>query len=301
MDTNPEELVFGRVGATKTSVLTGRPALAYAMGERVSFVSVPSFPAGDIVVLDTRTLQRASYFHFDDTAKFGDPLGTVLGDKYLFWMTSRGTGRANLATGEVNERFAPSMLCNGSCVIDKDLLCLAGGRIQLLDQETGETRALDNGGALQLDASCSPQRSRVVWVDFRDPPGRSASFSGQRMGGEIYVYDSAQRGVTRLTHDSPASPITKAYPAIGTDVVVWIEPCAACEKGFADEGALFSAPSALVRLELTSNRKCRLEGRKLGGYSSLHGHHLYTYWTDDTDQYLIDLDLDNPELDWVCA
>ena len=298
-DTNPNELLFAAVGSTETTVIAEAPAQADVADERIAFLSVPYFPAGDIVVLDTRSMQRTTYFHFDDAEVVGDSLGLVLGDKYVFWMTTHGTWRANLESGEVTSQFAPSLLCDGSCVMGGDLLCL-DGRIRLIDQETGEQRALDNGGALQLDAGCSPDRGRVAWIDFRDPPGRSSTFSGQRIGGEVYLYDSATQSVTRLTHDSPASPITKAYAAVGTDLVVWIEPCAACPKSFSDQGVFFDTPFALVRLELASNRKCRLEGRNIGDYSSLHGHDLYAYWTDGSNEYLVVLDLDNPELDWVC-
>ena len=43
-----------------------------------------------------------------------------------------------------------------------------------------------------------------------------------------------------------------------------------------------------------------MDGLVAGAYPSLHGHHLYGYWNDGKNRYLVDVDLDDPGLNWVC-
>jgi hypothetical protein len=64
---------------------------------------------------------------------------------------------------------------------------------------------------------------------------------------------------------------------------------------------LYAGANVLVHLDLKTGKKCRLPGRG-GSRSSLHGHHLYSYWLNpaDNEVYLTELDLDHPELPWIC-
>lgn len=300
VDTNPQELFFAKLGSDQTRVLKGAQAMAFMEGTRISFLSVPNYPQTDVMVLDTGTGVLAPYTHFDADVS-GAPVGTMLSDRYLFWMTNRGTGRADLKTGAVVDRFTGPLLCDGGCVVGDKLFCLNNDRIQIIDVESGASTALDDGGALQLNATCAPDRSRLAWVDFRDPPGKDSGFFANRVGGEIYSYDTRAKTTVRLTHDSPDAPITKVYATAGTDLVVWSEPCAACEKNPYEVSTLLDSQLDLVRLDLDSRRKCRLVGRRITGYGSLHGHHLYAYWNDGgVNMYVVDLDLDHPDLPWVC-
>jgi hypothetical protein len=72
-------------------------------------------------------------------------------------MREGATSRANLQAGEVTQNFAPTMQCGG-CAIAGKLLCLDGERLVTVDQETGARAALDDGGALQFQGTCSTDR-----------------------------------------------------------------------------------------------------------------------------------------------
>lgn len=301
-DTNTTELLYADLGSNTTQVVRDGAALIYREGSLISYVSVPDWPVGDIVVLDTATRRRTTYFHFEDGQAYGSPFETLLSDEYLFWMRRSATSRANLRTGEVTQQFSAGMQCDSGCAAGGKILCLDGSRIIAVDQQTGSSAYLDDSAALQFHATCSADRKRMAWVDFRDPPGQTSSYFGAHIGGEIYVYDVDTEMVRRLTHDSPGQPITKSGVGIGADLAVWFEPCLDCKKNFDLDHAqdFWDTPVALVRLELATNRRCRLDRRTMGGHLSLHGHHVYGYWTDTVNQYLVDLDLDEPSLPWIC-
>jgi hypothetical protein len=72
-------------------------------------------------------------------------------------------------------------------------------------RQAAAARKLDDGGALQLDVGCDPEGQRAVWVDFRDPPSRESTFSGKRVGGDIYLYAASTKKVTRLTTEGAST------------------------------------------------------------------------------------------------
>jgi hypothetical protein len=296
-DSGPKSLYLARVGSNETRNVSSGVLPAF-YGNAFSYL-VNTFPSGDIAVYDITKAKTTPYFHFDDNTKFGS-VQTFLSDKYVFWSYSGGVGKADLRTGEVTKFYKRELQCDATCFHGNDLVCGENARrVQLIDQNSGTARPLDDGGAMQAESSCRPDATGIVWVDYRDPPGQSSTLDA-RSGGEIYLYDFGAGATKRLTHDSPARPIPKAYPAIDSDLATWLEPCASCASTYTDEGQFYSAMSTLVRFKLATGERCRLENVTYGVWPSLHGHHLYSYWSSPEGRFLVDVDLDDAQLAWKC-
>jgi hypothetical protein len=296
-------LFYSRVGATETELLRGGESSAFPHleGSLMSYAFF-TWPAGDIVVYDFGTRRHTPYFHFDDQVSYG-LYQTIVSDKYVFWTHAGGTGRATLATGEATPAFMSETPCHRACIFGNSIVCGSDSteRMELIDQDTGMHALVDDGGAMQLQSGCSPDRQKVAWIDFRDPPGRTSTYFGARVGGEVYMRELASGQTRRLTHDSPASPVTKGWAAVGDDLAFWIEPCETCEKNFEFQQTFYAAATTLVKLDLVSGRRCRLEMTPYGGYMSVHGHHLYAYHPHlDRNLYLVDVDVDHPAIPWKC-
>lgn len=296
-DTSFEELMVRRPGENEVLVVTQSSAQSYLEGDLLGYTFVDDFPRLDMVVLDTKTHQAKTYFH-TDRGDLYQSRGNVLTDKYFFWAHGGSTTRANLTTGELTD-FGGALDCDRGCFGAGSIYC-GLGTVYRFDPETLFGTPVDDGGAAQMDPTCSPDRKRMAWVDFRDPPGQVSSYLGAHIGGEIYVHEFDTGATTRLTFDSPDNPITKSTAAIGTDVAAWMEPCAACEKNFDGFTEWNASPKAIVRLDLTTMKRCRYERERTGGYFAVNGHHLYTYWNDLVHEYLIDIDMDDPAVPWVC-
>lgn len=297
VDTNSNELMIRRFDSNEIMVIAQRSAQAYAEGNRIAFTFVNEFPLLDMMVLDTTTWHLQSYFHTSKGDEYG-PTANLLTDKYFLWAHGGRTTRANLATGEMVD-FSGVLYCDRGCFGAGAIYCLLGS-VERINPETFE-RTKISGDALDVDAACSPDRKRIAWVDFRDPPGHTSSHYGARIGGEIYVHEFETGETKRLTFDSPANPIAKSTVGVGSDVVVWLEPCASCPKSFESAQEYFAEANTIVRLDIPSGKKCRYERERTGGYFSVHGHHLHAYWSGPlTPQYLIDIDMDDPGIPWVC-
>jgi hypothetical protein len=135
---------------------------------------------------------------------------------------------------------------------------------------------------------------------FRDPPGPASTYTGRRTGSDIYLYEARSNETRRLTFDVPARSVPKAFAAAGDDLVVWLEPCEGCGDDFPTAQEFYATASVLVKFSLADGTRCRLHDAPYGGSVSVHGHHLYSYWTDNEEQYLVDVDLDHPDILWAC-
>jgi hypothetical protein len=110
-------------------------------------------------------------------------------------------------------------------------------------------------------------------------------------------------GVThRLAFDSPSDPMGKVDPAVGKAIAVWSEPDDGAPRNPPELSTLYNASGTLAKLDLKTGERCRLHRSMPIGHKLVYGHHMYAVWLDrqDNKDYLIDLDLDNPGLQWTC-
>lgn len=307
-DTGRGWLMYAAVGSDETLLLrqgiygddnpSDNPALAMMNGRHLAYTSV-TWPNATITVYDRVTKLHSSYFDYNQ-----ETLGVfqlLLGPEHVFWLYPGGTGSAALATGEVVE-FPDRFACKRACVMEGRIVCAneASVRIDAIDATTLKREPIDDGGAMQIESGCSPDGKRMVWVDYRDPPGPEALLSGRRVGGEIYMYDAVSDRTSRLTHDLPVRSVPKTRPTVGTELAVWRETCATCPESYRYAQEFYALARDLIKYDLETGERCRFSDVRFGGWMSLHGRHLYAYWTDDLEQYLVDLDLDSPEIPWAC-
>jgi hypothetical protein len=303
-DTNVATLHYADIGGTTTHVIAARAegvvgfVQPYIHGSFISYLA-SDYPKGVVELMNLTTGEMKSVYSYDD----GDHpiVFTAVNDRYAFWyQDGRGLMARNLTTGELRVLSFGVFSCHGLCATPTALICgQVAERILRIDQETGEETTLDDGGALQVDSNCSPDRRRVAWVDYRDPPGPGSTYDFHRNGGEIYMKDLESNVTTRLTFDSPNDPRGKYGPAVDGDTVVWMEPCPTCDPNPQSMQAL-AASTTLVRFDLAIGKKCRTE--MVIGSPSLHGRHLYGYWLDksENETRLVDIDLDDPGIEWSC-
>jgi hypothetical protein len=297
-DTTAKELMVRRVGDKDVSVINQTCSFPHFEGNSLACTFAKDFPLLEMAVVDLKTWQAQTYFRIENGAE-DRANGNVLTDRYLYWTHMGWTTRADRKTGAIKD-FAGSLLCDWGCFSGGSIYCNLG-KAYRLDPETLEGVAISPSTAAQISGACTADRKRFVWVDFRDPPGPGSHSAGPRVGGEVYTYEFATGETKRLTFDSPDAPVTKDYAAIGDDVAVWIEACATCPKSFPNESAWIATPKAFVRLDLATKKRCRYEMERTGAFLHVYGRHLYTYWNDaTTGLYVIDIDMDDPAVPWVC-
>jgi hypothetical protein len=303
----PTGLCFSKVGSTTTLVMADGPGSQLEQSVWADYVSyVRNFGPGDGQVEVTSLITGETKIAFRYTpATAGDYSvnWTILNSKYVFWEL-KGLTALNLQTGEVH-LVGPA--CGAYWATETGVIC-AGGELATIDPETNTYSVIDSGGELQTDSNISPDRQKLVWVDYRDPPGPGSTGLFKRNGGEIYLRDLSAGTTKRLTFDSPDNPRGKIQPAVGTDVVVWNEvPLSQADLNPTDGQVLYAAADALAKLDLTTGERCQYDAGQnpipLFGYKSVHGHHAYGQWFDLPTQktWLVDLDLDDPALNWQCT
>jgi hypothetical protein len=293
-----DETLLLRQGVYEGDNPRDNPVFAVMDERHLAYASL-TWPNATVTVYDRIAKLHSSYFDYDQ-----ERLGVfqlLLGQEHVFWLYPGGAGSAELATGKVTE-FPERMSCKRACAMGTRLVCAneATNRIEAIEPETLKRAPVDDGDALQIESGCFPDAERMVWVDYRDPPGPESTLSGRRVGGEIYLYEAASNKTRRLTNDLPARSVPKTRPAVGTDLVVWREACAECSESFEFSQEFYALARDLIKYDLETGERCRLADVNYGGWMSVHGHHLYAYWTDGLEQYLVDLDLDDAALPWVC-
>lgn len=274
-------------------------------GHRVAYARMQGTDGWvEVVDLDTKQVRTFSHSTRVDTAADLGILHVGLNDKYVFWMKDHeGLFRADLASGEIRRLNSTSDECDRFCTTNQGLVCgsVAAVRVMHIDQDTGVSKPLSEGGSLQVDARCSNDRKRVVWVDYRDAPTQSLSYDTFLSGGEIYMYDLETGDTARVSHDSPAQPHGKIRPSVDGNRVVWLEQSEALDPNPTSPQQLYLG-STVVLHDIGTGRRCRLENSPLQSRVSLHGTDLYGYWDNPVDGHLwlAAIDLTNPSYVWKC-
>lgn len=258
----------------------------------------------EVVDLDTQKVRI--YAHVTRVVDAFD-LGIMhvgLNSKYVFWIQDhKGLFRADLKTGEIRQLNQLADECDRFCATDRGMVCgsISKLRVLLLDQETGDPRPIDDGGAEQVDARCSRDRKRVVWIDYRDPPGQTSSYDGYRNAGEVYMHDFDSGETRRLTHDSPSNLRGKVRPSIDGDRVIWLEQDDGWPPNPTEPQQLYEG-NTIALFDITTQRRCRLGKQPLQSRLSLHGNEVYGYWLDAPINkfQLAAIDLTHPSFSWAC-
>ncbi len=300
-------LVFASLGLGTTSVIpngdTGDVTRPSMWGDHVAALRSRGGGDGQVEIVSLTTGERKIAFEYspEDAGNFNaDEI--ALGPHHVYFHY-KGLESFNLDTGELKRLLGGPSACYSMCATDSGLLC-EDGKIYFLQPDTGPNGSVtyvDNGGEMQVDGQCSPDRKRYAWVDFRDPPGPGSTYDFGRNGGEIYMRDLALGKTVRLTFDSPASPRGKIHPAVGDDLAVWSEPDDGAPQNPPDLQTLFQVSDTLAKVDLKTGERCRLQsGPGYISYKSLVGHHMYALLDRPEGWRLIDLDLDDPGLTWQC-
>jgi hypothetical protein len=281
----------------------------YVSGRRLAFEHLMDDVHGQVDVVDFDSKQVRSFGAFTRVSSITDQgvPSIAMDDAALFWMREGlegGLFRADLVTGETRRLTKRVDECDRFYATASGVVCgsVYTRRILRVDTDSGLETPLDDGGALQVDLAASPDRTQVVWVDYRDPPGASSSYDGQRSAGEIYLHDIPAGSTERVTLDSSSIPRGKVRPSVDGDLVIWLEPCSSCDPNPKSTQELY-ASEVLVRFDRKTNQRCRLEKMPLQSRLALRGHKVYGYWIDPNISAfrLGELDLDAPGLDWSCS
>lgn len=299
-------LVMTDIGGSSTSLLLPRTEGDSALRPQI-YGNVMSYMRGDsrtwrVELMNVLTGEtKPVYRHYQPEGDAG--IGMVAhNDKFVFWTLWReGLLSRNLATGEIR-RLAPSpFTCTDWCATDRGVICadFDAGITTFTDQDTGKRTVIDRGGALQVDALCSPDLRKVAWIDHRDPAGGTSTLEA-RYGGEVYVRDLLKGETQRVTFDSPANPLVKLEPAVDGNTVIFFSVSSTFKRSPLrwDE---FGNVRALERVDLDTGKRCRIDPQNVR-FATVHGRHAYGKWKPswDGESWLVDLDLDSPELPWVC-
>jgi len=306
----PEGLVLAKLGLSESLVLgpkavSGGPRAhqPHLSGDFISYLYLEN-DRNDIMVMSWRTGEKKLAYTYERQNSADSVSLTALNSSYVFWHKyTVGMMSRNLQTGEVKVLAGGAWDCISLCATEQGLIC-AGGRNIFIDHDTGEQEVLNYDGALQLLGFCSPDKKQYVWIDYRDPPGRDSTYDFYRNGGEVYMMDLQTRAVRRLTFDSPDNPRAKDLPAIGGNLAVWSEPPNGADPNPDSYQTVRSGSTALATLDLTTGERCQLspDPTYVMGYKSVHGRHVYGSWfhIPTAKTYLVDIDLDDPALQWQC-
>lgn len=305
-------LAFAGIGDPVTRIMPaveGDLLEAHRAGDFVSYLRNFGVGKGRVEIASLSTGETKVAFSYTPAEVGTNSVErTILGPNHVYWVMS-GIWARNLASGET-KRIADGA-CWSYCATESLLVCESGGIyvIDVAEPKDGvdPVRLLDPlATEFQTDGNCSPDRKQYAWVDYRDPPGPGSTNFFARSGGEIYIHDFAQNETKRVTFDSPVAPRGKLFPAIGGDIVVWNEPpLSSANPNPEDYQSLDAESTALAKLDLVTGERCQLDVKpaQIGGFKSVHGHHVYGWWFDNdaVQVRLVDIDLDHPELDWKCT
>lgn len=309
----PPGVLLGRSragGATKLfGAVTGNEILIqpYVYGNRVAYQRSHGAATGEVEVMDLVTGEtKVAYSYTPATAgKSNSVTRVALNSRYVFWAHDGvGIMSRDLLSGEVRLWQAGSWLCHDICATESELICAELGTVYSVNLASGAFGPMDPTGQLQVEGFCSPDRKQFVWIDYRDPPGPGSTYDFHRDGGEVYVRDLVTKHSRRVTFDSPASPKGKTYPAVAGNTVIWIEPPDGAGQNPEYMGDLYANAITLVRLDLSTGQKCRLNETpaRFRSYKALYDQHLVANVLDQTGNsaYLGDFDMSSPDVTWTC-
>ncbi len=205
--------------------------------------------------------------------------------------------RITLADGAVKE--IAKGLCWSAQLIGREYLCAdeSVDRFRSVDIETGIVTQLAPGPGRQVEGSCSPDGTRCVWVDYRDPPGLT---DAGWFGGEIYLLDRRTHTLRRLTFDSPGTPRLKFRSAVEGDLITWLESSHIMTGPI--EARYPDGLDRVVRFDLSQGTRCwfKLTHTSL---NSVLGRRLWGIVNDPDNQgdaRPVSFDLDSAEIPWTC-
>ena len=226
------------------------------MGSMFSFLR-SSYPLGQVEVVDTLAKRYRVVYTYDDVQRNNAvvPNNTAVNNRYAFWVPG-ALFAADLNTGAQRRLTDAIVGCDRLCTTETAFLCSTTTAIVSANPDTSKVTMIAPTPALQVDGVCSPDKTRFVWVDYRDPPGPSSTYDGQRTGGEVYFYDLTTNELTRVTHDSPDNPISKSHPAIEGNTVVWLEGLSGTPDATTAQGVYGRTP-ALVWYDLKTKKRSR--------------------------------------------
>jgi len=308
--TGPDGLFFAGIGATSTQLLaaTDETHLFYAPSAHGDLVAYATgrYPKGQVEVMNRITGERKVAVRHEQ-GREGDTgfHSTAINEGGVFWLLNGILFRRDLRSGEVKRLNSEPLLCESMCATPTGVVCsdYDVGKLLFVSESGGPVRMLDDGGALQLTGSCSPDRKFVSWIDYRDPPGNKSGFYSLN-GGEVYIRDLVKGETRRVTFDSETSPRGKLDPTTDGRLVVWSANPLSEPNPSTLEG-LYRGARVLEKLDLETGVRCSLDPVPGGSVSTgvLFAHHYYGLWLDRAagQTRVIDLDLDSPELPWSCT
>ena len=205
--------------------------------------------------------------------------------------------RIKLADGAVKE--IAKGLCWSAQLIGGEYLCAdeSVDRFRSVDIETGVATQLAPGPGRQVEGSCSPDGTRCVWVDYRDPPGLT---DAGWFGGEIYLLDRPTGTLRRLTFDSPSTPHLKFRSAVEGDLITWLEASHVMKEPI--EPRYPDGVDRVVRFDLSKGTRCWFAWSNTS-LNSVLGRRLWGIVNDPDhqgDARPVSFDLDSTEIPWVC-
>ncbi len=302
-------IAFSAIGSADTHAIPREPdSLIFPglWGDLTSYVRNLGVGKGQIEIASLVTGETKIVFRYPEQGKGEAMSSTALNGKYVFWAAD-GIWAKNLQTGEAKR------IAFGGCwsySTTEDALICEDGKIYAIYPDTAhdggfaESEMLYPGPELQTHGNGSPDHSRYVWVDYRDPPGPGSDNFYDRSGGEIYMHDFNTKKNYRLTFDSPGTPRGKWRPTVTGDLVVWDEvPNSSGTPNPQTYQGLAAGVTALATLDLKTGERCQVANAALGGPMSVHGRHVYGGWLDKAanETRLVDIDLDYPGFQWECV
>lgn len=295
------EVFYSSLESDETWILgkrqTGNEGYAapYAYGDFVSALFVRDQNVGGEVRLINAATGETKVA-YDYARKEGEPSVdfTLINDKYVFWShVGKGIMSRNLETGKV--RTLVNLACEDLCATPTGLVCFNSPNY-FIDQDTGETTSIDDGGALEIDGTCAHERDEIIWIDYRDPPGPGSSYWGYRNGGEVYVKHLTSGELTRLTHDSPDSPRGKTYPAVGKELAVWKEVAIGKDPNPDSGQFLYAAADDLIVLDRKTGERCRIHSDLVKYFTHMV---VVDRWVYGSMGYVVGIDVDHPAIGCV--
>ena len=280
---------------------------AHVDGRYVSYHRAHVGGFGQVEVVDT-VEKRARVVYTYNTYNLG-PYHTAVNNRYAFWLPG-ALFAADLNTGAQRRLTDAIVGCDRLCTTETAFLCSTTTAIVSVNPDTSKVTMIAPTPALQVDGVCSPDKTRFVWVDYRDPPGPSSTYDGQRTGGEVYFYDLTTNELTRVTHDSPDNPTAKSYPAIEGDTVVWEEAGSSHSQNpeWAQDIYYWLKP-ALVWYDLKTKKRCKTDALHVVRPSVIRGKVYGAYVVpydaimagEPEGVYVVQVDLSSPDIPWVCT
>jgi hypothetical protein len=182
------------------------------------FYGVTTWWGGLLVVRSLFTGEVKVVLSWDGTGK--GAITTTFAHPFLYW-ESNAVYRFDLRDGSLKASSG------GGCIILEGAsnglaTCAGEGFVDLIDFDKGTTSKLGSSKYQDIAGSISPDGKAAAWIDTRDPglEGAITTYLDPN-GGEVYVKQLLSGKETRVTWDSPQTPIIKSFPRLVGGTLVW--------------------------------------------------------------------------------